>query len=76
MSILLITYRRGHCQHQALTRHLVPRSSPSQEAKEYASKFLSKDWGKFIDPSAELEAAADKDEWPWNEPGDLPEAYL
>jgi hypothetical protein len=47
-----------------------------QEAKEYASKFLTKDWKKFIDPSAELEGEADKDDWPWNEPGELPAAYL
>ena len=47
-----------------------------QEAKEYASKFLSKDWKKFVDPAADLKGEADKDDWPWNEPGDLPEAYL
>lgn len=47
-----------------------------KEAKEYASKFLSKDYKKYVDPSAELEAAKDTDEWPWNQPGDLPEEYL
>lgn len=52
--------------------------SPEQqkEAKEYAAKFLSKDWKKFVDPSAEQEGVADKDDWPWNEEGDLPEEYL
>jgi ATP synthase F1 beta subunit len=47
-----------------------------REAKEYAKAFLSKDWKKYVDPSAEHEATADKDDWPWNEPGDLPEEYL
>jgi len=46
------------------------------EAKEYASKFNSKDWKKFIDPQGELKGEADVDDWPWNEPGDLPEEYL
>jgi hypothetical protein len=45
-------------------------------AKDYAKKFLAKDWAKFVDPAAEVKAAVDKDEWPWQEAGDLPKAYL
>lgn len=47
-----------------------------RDAKEYAAKFLSKDWAKFVDPSSEIKGEAEKDDWPWNEPGELPEAYL
>lgn len=46
------------------------------EAKNYAKAFLSKDWKQFIDPEIEQSAAADKDEWPWAGPEELPEEYL